>query len=32
MTEDKCEECGWYGNYCDGYSPYCKDSKVDEKK
>lgn len=27
MTEDKCEGCGFYGNYCDGYSNYCKDSK-----
>lgn len=26
-----CEECGWYGNYCDGNSPYCEHGKKDEK-
>ena len=32
MTEeDKCEGCGFYGNYCDGYSSHCKDSKLSEK-
>ena len=30
MNEDKCEECGYYGNYCDGYSLFCKDSKDDK--
>ena len=27
MNEDKCEKCGYYGNYCDGYSSSCEDSK-----
>jgi len=29
-SEDKCEECGYYVNYCDGYSSSCKDSKKED--
>lgn len=31
MMENKCEECGFYGIYCNGYSSSCKDSKNKEE-
>lgn len=31
MTELKCEGCGYYGNYCDGDSPSCKENEKNDR-